>query len=36
VFIDIHENPYIKPNEADKEKAAEKKKKKKLGRNEKA
>jgi hypothetical protein len=36
VFIDIHENPYIKPKEVDKEKAAAKKKKKKLGRNEKA
>jgi len=36
VFIDIHENPYIKPKEADKQEAAAKKKKKKLGRNEKA
>jgi hypothetical protein len=36
VFIDIHENPYVKPKEADKEKTAAKKKKKKLGRNEKA
>jgi hypothetical protein len=34
VFIDIHENPFIKPREIDKEKIAAKKKKKKLGRNE--
>lgn len=35
-FLEIQENPYIKPGVDKKEKAIEKKKKKKLGRNEKA
>jgi hypothetical protein len=35
VFIDIKENPRIKPKEIEKEKTAAKKKQKKLGRNEK-
>jgi hypothetical protein len=34
-FLEIQENPYIRPGADKKEKAIEKKKKKRLGRNEK-
>jgi hypothetical protein len=35
VFIDIHDNPRVKPKQIEQEKTAAKKRKKKLGRNEK-